>query len=82
MRKKQHANLDYWYRVEGSLNGEVSNHPAFDDGERIVTSTVLSPPDSIKEGKEVETRNTIYKLGPRGSRKSTNNEESDYNYGE
>ena len=62
-RQKQIARLENWSYVGDRLLGQISDHIRFEDGIEVQTSTVLSPPDSIKEGGEVETRNTIYTLG-------------------
>lgn len=62
-RTKQTARLEDWSYVGDRLLGKVFGHPYHTDGIEVQTSTVLSPPDSVKEGGEVETRNTIYTLG-------------------
>ena len=63
MSKKQRGRLENWSYVGDRLLGKVYDHPFHGNGIEVQTSTVLSPPDSIKEGGEVETRNTIYTLG-------------------
>lgn len=62
-KPKQTARLWQWSRYDGRLMGQVYGHPGHEDGTEITTSTILSPPDSIKEGGQIETRNTIYTLG-------------------
>ncbi len=62
MAPKQMAELENWTYLGGVLYGQVYGHPARKDGEEIRSSTVLSPPDMVKEGNEVETKNTVYLL--------------------
>ena len=40
------------------IRGEVHGHPRFEDGDSIVTSTII-----LREGRFVETANTRYHLG-------------------
>lgn len=72
-KTKQTARLDEWDFFGGLLYGKVYGHPGFKDGEEVRTSPVVSPPDSVKEGNEVETKNTIYTLGSKGQKASTTN---------
>lgn len=59
---KQTAKLERWTLVKGRLQGYVYGHPRFADGEFVTTSTVMSPPDSVKDGNTVQTKNTEYQL--------------------
>lgn len=50
--------LENWsFDINGKLCGDCYNHPRFEDGTRVVTSSILNIVG------DVETRNTIYKLG-------------------
>lgn len=65
---KPTAKLESWSYVtkghyRGCLQGYVSDHPNFTDGEFINTTVVISAPDTIKSGNTVETKNTRYELG-------------------
>jgi len=65
MSDKPNAQLENWVFIGGVLYGEVLNHPRFDDGTLVRTSTVISEPteEPAKEGDVIETRNTFYELG-------------------
>ena len=57
--------LERWvYLSNGSVQGYVKNHPTFDDGDEITTSTLMPNVDLVNGG-TVKTRNgSAYKLGP------------------
>ena len=63
MRAKQNARLENWSYVGDRLLGRVHDHPYHIEGIEVQTSMVLSPPDAVREGGKVETKNTIYTLG-------------------
>ncbi len=62
-KPKPRVKLESWSVFGGKLVGVVYGHPFFEDGTGVTTSTVLSPPDNIKEGGEIVTKHTIYQLG-------------------
>jgi hypothetical protein len=59
---KQTVRLERWTFVKGRLQGYVYGHPRFADGEFVTTSTVMSAPDSVKDGNTIQTKNTEYQL--------------------
>lgn len=59
---RSHPHADHPWALEGI----VTDHPRFNPLTRVTTSSILSPEQpqfsKLKEGDEVETRNTIYIL--------------------
>ena len=50
--------------VRSCLAGDVVGHPDFDDGHHVTTSPIVGPV-SVRDGRIIETANTLYLLdGP------------------
>lgn len=54
--------MEKWFRIANKLYGTIYDHPNFDDGTEVRTSSIQ---DEYLEGKQlfIETKNTIYKMG-------------------
>lgn len=74
MSDKPQVRIEDWHLIGGVLYGNVYDHPRFDDGTTVRTSTVISEPgdEPAKEGDVLETRNTFYTLGKAGKRDERN----------
>lgn len=55
---KQTARIENWYIIHGVMIGNVFDHPKFEDGTVIRTSTIVEQTST-----HIETWNTIYTLG-------------------
>jgi len=55
--------IDQWEIVDNRLHGIVLNHPRFEKGTRVVTSSIVTRQGGDQVGDKVETKNTIYLLG-------------------
>lgn len=78
MSDKPLVTIEDWHLIGGHLYGNVVDHPRFDKGTTVKTSTVISEPgdEPAKEGDTLETRNTFYKLGKAGKRDDRNRQSS------
>lgn len=56
---KQTAQLKNWHEYCGHIYGEVYGHPRFEDGTRVITSSIVSQRET-DTAIIIETRNTIY----------------------
>lgn len=81
MSDKPQVRIEDWFLIKGRLYGKAYDHPRFEDGTLVRTSTVISEPgdEPAKEGDVLETRNTFYELGKKGvqddrNRQSTSGE--------
>jgi len=74
MSDKPEVRIENWHLIGGVIYGEAYDHPRFDDGTVVRTSTVISEPgdEPAKEGDRLETRNTFYTLGVQGVRDDRN----------
>lgn len=64
---KPEVRIESWSISGAHLRGEVYGHPNIIDGVYVTTSTILQRPLGPRKGNRVETRNTIYILGEKGS---------------
>lgn len=60
---KPEVRIEDWVIYGKSIWGIAYDHPRFDDGTAIRTSTIVDMPRQTKEGDVVETMNTRYTLG-------------------
>lgn len=60
---KPEVDIDDWYILGNTLYGRAQNHPRFDKGTEVRTSTIVSKVNHPKAGDVIETRNTLYRLG-------------------
>ena len=69
-KTKPVVSIENWFLIANKLYGNVQNHPNFDDGTLVQTSTVITEPgeEPAKEGDTLETRNSFYLLGKAGQR--------------
>lgn len=74
MSNKPEVRIEDWYFIGGHLYGKAYDHPRFDDGTLVKTSTVISEPgdEPAKKGDRLETHNTFYTLGEAGKRDERN----------
>ncbi len=74
MSDKPSVRIENWHLIGGVLYGDAYDHPRFEDGTTVRTSTVISEPgdEPAKEGDTLETRNTFYTLGKAGKRDERN----------
>lgn len=74
MSDKPQVRIENWHLIGGVLYGDTYDHPRFEDGTTVRTSTVISEPgdEPAKEGDTLETRNTFYTLGKAGKRDGRN----------
>lgn len=61
---KPTVHIDDWYILDDNLYGHVQDHPRFEKGVAIRSSTIVGQPVLLAHpGDIVETRNTKYVLG-------------------
>lgn len=74
MSNKPEVRIEDWYLIGGNLYGKAYDHPRFDDGTLVRTSTVISEPgdEPAQKGDRLETHNTFYTLGEAGKRDERN----------
>lgn len=59
---KPEVKIEDWIVIGDKLYGNAIDHPRFDKGTPVVTSSIVQEPLLPKEGDTIETRNTIYRL--------------------
>lgn len=74
MSEKPTVRIESWHLIGGHLYGKVYDHPRFEDGMLVKTSTVISEPgdEPAKKGDRLETNSTFYTLGEAGKRDERN----------
>lgn len=74
MSEKPLVRIENWHLIGGRLYGDAYDHPRFEDGTTVKTSSVFMPEtdEPAKEGDTLETRNTFYTLGKAGIRDERN----------